>query len=113
MCGERVDLLRGEKERKQWSIPTLTKGVGGGILSGFTHYPHHLILNSVPSATENREIPIFPNTKETKIENTSRLLLLRRLASRRSALTLGVLPASRPVLGPGVGRRCRLSGCRA
>jgi hypothetical protein len=23
------------------------KGVGGGILSGFTHYPHHLILNSV------------------------------------------------------------------
>ena len=23
MCGERVDLLRGEKERKQWSIPTL------------------------------------------------------------------------------------------
>ena len=23
------------------------KLVGGGILSGFTHYPHHLIFNSV------------------------------------------------------------------
>jgi hypothetical protein len=22
------------------------RGPGGGILSGFTHYPHHLILNS-------------------------------------------------------------------
>ena len=62
VCG--VIIHSNERSTLKWKRcrcfhPALTsKGVGGDILSGFTHYPHHLILNSVRGQSISRSMTV-------------------------------------------------------